>query len=229
MRSGLPLDQRGTPYVTRTKIGVTYGVPGSLRLAALLVLVAGCRTLPFPEPQLEGEYGQVLFKWTRNVALYSGLETRGFCRIAYLSPELVDAQAKKISEMRAEPPDEAQRTRERLRAQASTPTVFAVFYTPDKQSNDWNEKGSVWRIVLNLGLGQVEPQRIERIERPFNAELRALYPYLDDYSVAYVIHFPGQSAPAGFTATEADMVVAGALGKMEFKWNLLHPEKDRRR
>jgi hypothetical protein len=77
-------------------------------------------------------------------------------------------------------------------------------------------------------LGQVEPQRIERIERPFNAELRALYPYLDDYSVAYVIHFPGQVAPPGFLPAEADMVVAGALGKMEFKWSLLHPEKDRR-
>jgi len=195
---------------------------------ALLGMAGGCRTLPFPEPQLTGEYGQVLGKWTRSVAIYSGLETRGFCRAVYLSTEFVDAQAKKISEMRAELPDEAQRTRERLRAQTATPTVFAIFYTPDKTSNDWNEKNTVWRIALNLGLGQVEPQRVERLERPFNAEQRALYPYLDDYSVAYVIHFPGQTAPANFAATEADMVVAGAPGKMEFKWSLLHPEKDRR-
>ena len=197
---------------------------------AMLVAVclAGCATLPFPEPTLEGEYGKVLAKWTREVALYSGLETRGFCRTVYLSPEFVDAQAKKISDMRAELPDEAQRTRERLRAQSATPTVFSVFYTPDKLSNDWNEKNSVWRIAMNLGLGQVEPQRIERFERPYNAEMRALYPYLDDYSVAYMIHFPGQAAPTGFAPSEADMVVAGALGKMEFKWSLLHPEKDRR-
>jgi hypothetical protein len=198
-------------------------------IVALVWLVASCRTLPFPEPSLEGEYGKTLAKWTREVALYSGLETRGFCRIVYLSPEFVDAQAKKISEMRAELPDEAQRTRERLRNQTATPTVFAIFYTPDKQSNDWNEKDSVWRIALNLGLGQVAPQRIERLERPFNAELRALYPYLDDYSVAYVIHFPGQQVPPGFTPTDAELVVAGAPGKMEFKWSLLHPEKDRPR
>ncbi|HYV68392.1 MAG TPA: hypothetical protein VE964_19290 [Myxococcales bacterium] len=196
-------------------------------LVVSLGILAGCRTLPFPQPQLTGEYGLVLGKWTRSVTLYSGLETRGFCRAVFLSPEFVDAQAKKISEMRAELPDEAQRTRERLRAQAATPTVFAIFYTPDKQSNDWNEKDSVWRIALNQGLGQVEPQKIERYERPFNAEIRSLYPYLDDYSVAYLIHFPGQSAPAGFTATELQMVVAGALGKMDFKWNLLHPEKDK--
>jgi hypothetical protein len=201
------------------------------KLAVLLALssLIGCRTLPFPEPELEGAYGKVLGKWTREVALYSGLETRGFCRTIYLSGEFIDAQAKKISDMRAELPDEAQRTRQRLRAQAATPTVFSIFYTPDKYSNDWNEKNSVWRIALNLGLGQVEPQQIERIERPFNAELRALYPFLDDYSVAYMIHFPVQPAPAGFTPAEAEMVVAGALGKMDFKWSLLHPEKDRRR
>ena len=57
---------------------------------------------------------------------------------------------------------------------------------------------------------------------------RGASPYLDDYSVAYVIHFPGQSAPADFTSNEAEMVVAGAPGKMEFKWNLLHPEKDKK-
>lgn len=205
---------------------------GGLRRCFALLGAAclfGCKTLPFPEPTLEGEYGKVLAKWTREVALYSGLETRAFCRTVYLSTEFVDAQAKKISEMRSELPDEAQRTRDRLRAQAASPTVFSVFYTPEKLSNDWNEKNSVWRIAMNLGMGQVEPQRIERLERPFNAEMRALYPYLDDYSVAYMIHFPGQAAPPGFAPSEADMVASSALGKMEFKWNLLHPEKDKRR
>ena len=109
-------------------------------LLVMLVLLGACRSLPFPEPELEGEYGKTLALWTRSVAIYSGLETRGFCRVVYLSPDFVDAQAKKISQMRAELPDEAQQTREKLRAKAATPTVFAVFYSPDKQSNDWNEK-----------------------------------------------------------------------------------------
>jgi hypothetical protein len=186
---------------------------------------AACKTLPFPEPDLEGPYGQELAKWTRKTTLYSGLETRGFCRIVYLSPEMVDVQAKEISQMRAELPDQAQRTRERLRQQAATPTLFAIFYTPEKISNDWNERNSVWRIALNLGLGQVEPERIERLERPFNAELRHLYPYLDDYSVAYVIHFPAPNAPPGvpFRPTEAHLTVAGAPGRMDFVWDFTKP------
>jgi hypothetical protein len=187
-----------------------------------LLLCAGCRTLPFPEPEVEGPYGKELLKWVRKTSLYSGLETRAFCRVVYLSYEMIDAQAKHISSMRAELPDEASHTREKLHRETATPTVFAILYTPDKGANDWDAKGSVWRIAINLGMGQVEPQRIERIERPFNAELRALYPYLDDYSVAYVIHFPAQEAPAGlhFTPTEMNMIAAGALGKMEFKWDL---------
>ncbi|HWE24619.1 MAG TPA: hypothetical protein VG496_11845 [Myxococcales bacterium] len=166
--------------------------------------------------------------WTRRVAIYSGLEVRGFCRVIYMSPQFVDAQAKKIADMRAERPDEAERTREKLHADTATPTVVAVFYTPDKRSNDWNDKDSVWRIALDVGAGEAAPQRIDRFDRPFNAEFRTLYPYVDDYSVAYEIHFPAKAAPPASTLTEARLIVAGALGRMEFKWNLLHPEQDKR-
>jgi hypothetical protein len=191
-------------------------------LAIALFLCLGCRTLPFPEPDLEGPYGRSLLKWTRKTSLYSGLETRAFCRVVYLSYEMIEAQSEKISGMRAELPDEAARTRERLHRETATPTVFAILYTPDKGANDWEAKNSVWRLAVNLGYGQIEPTRIERLERPFNAEIRALYPYLDDYSVAYVVHFPGQEAPPGmhFTPTEMTMIAAGALGKMEFTWDL---------
>jgi hypothetical protein len=195
--------------------------------AVALLAAVGCKTLPFPEPELEGIYGKALTLWTRKAALYAGLETRGFCRVVYLSPDFLDAQAKMIAEMRAEHPEQEHQTRAKLLAENPTPTVFAVFYTPDRQSNDWNERESVWRLALDVGFGEVPPLRIERYDRPFNAEMRALYPYVDDYSVAYAIHFPAPQAPPGFRPTEARFVAASALGKMEFHWNLLHPEQDK--
>jgi len=210
---------------------------------AILALIAtACRTLPFPDPDLEGDYGMALKKWTRKVALYSGLETRAFVRVVYLTPEFVAAQALEISRMRAELPDKAAETLGKMREQYRQPSFFAVVYTPDKTANDWNEPNSVWRLALNMGLGERAPDKITRFEVPFNAELKVLYPYLDDYSVAYLLRFPDPVQPAStpaaarpaveqFTPVEAQLTAAGALGKMLFRWRLdggpeLPPEAD---
>jgi hypothetical protein len=200
-----------------------------LAITIISLITISCRTLPFPDPHLEGEYGKALKRWTRTVALYSGLETRAFARVVYLSPEFVTAQALEISRMRAELPDQAARTLARMRDEDRPPTFFAVVYMPDKTANDWNLPESVWRIALNLGMGEQPPVSVTRFETPFNAELRALYPYLDEYSTAYLLKFPEPSAqpqdPARtpmerFIPAEVHMVVAGALGKMTFNWRL---------
>ena len=195
-----------------------------------LALAAACRTLPFPDPDLEGEYGKALKQWTRKVALYAGLETRAFVRVVYLSPEFVNAQALEISRMRAELPEQAAQTLARLREQYRQPSFFAIVYVPDKNANDWNQSDSVWRLALNLGNGERAPDRIQRFDVPFSAEMRALYPYLDEYSVAYLIRFPDPSAPAPgsaarpasqtFTPTEAQLIAAGSPGQMRFHWRL---------
>jgi hypothetical protein len=197
---------------------------------AALVLVAACRTLPFPDPDLEGDYGKALKKWARQVALYSGLETRAFVRVVYLSPDFVNAQAAEISRMRAERPAEAANTLARLREQYRQPSFFAIVYVPDKNANDWNQSDSVWRLALDMGNGERAPDRMQRFDTPFSAELKALYPYLDDYSVAYQIRFPDPSAPAPgagarpasqtFAPVEATLVAAGAPGQMRFHWRL---------
>jgi hypothetical protein len=199
---------------------------------AMIALATACRSLPFPDPHLEGPYGEELKKWTRTVALYSGLETRAFVRLVYLSPEFVQAQAMELSRMRAELPDQAAVTLARLREDYRQPSFFAIAYFPDKTAADWNEPHSIWRIALNMGLGERPPDRILHWERPFSAEMRALWPYLDEYSTAYLLRFPDPEPPEmegtpqppanaeKFKPVEANVVIAGAVGTMRFRWRL---------
>jgi hypothetical protein len=207
-------------------------------IAALALLAAAsfsCRSLPYAPPHLETEYGQTLKRWTRTVTVYHGLETRAFVRVIALSPEMVTAEAAELSHMRAEPPDLAAETLARLREEYRQPTFFAIVYTSDRNANDWNEPGSVWRVALNLGLGERAPDRILRYEAPYSPEMKALYPYIDDYSVAYRLRFPEPSpssqetnattaqqpaarAAEAFTPAQADLLVAGSQGKMNFHW-----------
>ena len=108
---------------------------GKVAIAIVALCAASCRSLPFPDPHLEGDYGRALKRWTRTVALYSGLETRAFVRVIYLSPEFVTAQAQELSKMRAELPDQAAETLARMRSESRQPTFFAIAYVPDRNAN----------------------------------------------------------------------------------------------
>lgn len=208
-------------------------------LALCSLAVSSCKALPFPDPHLEGAYGDALAKWTRKATIYTGLDTRAFVRVVYLSPEFIKAQGAELSMLRAELPDQAAQTLERLRAETATPTLFAIVYVADKVSNDLESSSSVWRLALNLGLGEMTPISVTRFDRPFDAQLRTLYPYLDEYSVAYQIKFPSPGAPvappssgaqpatllpppapAGFEPSDGDLSMAGALGHLELHWVL---------
>ena len=190
-----------------------------LPLCALLA----CQSLPFPEPHLEGNYGELLRRWTRESEVYQGLETRAFVQVVFLAPPLVDAQSELVADVRAEPAPARARTLARMRAAAATPTFFAVVRTPDRNWNDLDSKTSVWRIAIDYGAGQFEPASVVRMEQPWSAELQTLYPYLDEYSVAYEIRFPAAATPppAGSSVQpEPALTIAGVLGQMKFDWSV---------
>jgi hypothetical protein len=189
---------------------------GTALVAGLLALTAmeSCSKIPIPEPQLEGVYGLELKQDTRRAALYKGLETRLWIHMVWLKPDLVAAQAAQLSLMRAEPPDVASARKEKMLAESAAPTFFAIVYTPIANWNDFDAKNSVWRIALEGGrLGEATPVKVTRYDGPFNAELMALYPYVDDFSTAYRIQFPPDSM-----GEKPKVLLAGTLGKVELDW-----------
>jgi hypothetical protein len=188
-------------------------VSGRAAAAACLALVAGCKTIPFPEPAIEGPYGTALRNASRRFVLYDRLETRAFARVVRLTPELVALQAERLSQMRGEPPGEAAARLAKMKAELTGPTFFAVVFTPDRETNDLESKNSHWRVACEVGGVQSLPVSVVRYERPFAAELEALYPYAVDYHVAYRVQFPAETK-----SEQPSLIVAGPLGKMEFSW-----------
>jgi hypothetical protein len=195
---------------------------------ALLVLQA-CSTLPIADQRASGPYGTALERVTRRATLYAGLETRAFVRATYLSPEFVAAQAAEISRMRAEPPAVASARLARMLEENRVPSFFVALHTPSKDWNDWNEPNSVWRLTVDLGHGQIDRPKVTRIDRP-DAETLALYPYLDPFSIGYVLHFTGEPQPApdsnlavGVISSalgQVQFMAAGALGLIRLQWAL---------
>ena len=131
--------------------------------------------------------------------------------------------------MRAEPPAESAQRLARMLDQNKVPTFFVALHTPVKEWNDWNEFESVWRLVADLGHGQIDKPKVTRIERP-DPELQALYPYLDVYSIGYFLRFDGEPQPAPADTLAASTIVsaigqvqllaAGVLGKLKLEWAL---------
>jgi hypothetical protein len=185
----------------------------ALRLGALtLLLFAGCRGLPFPEPLLDDAYGKALKQEARTSAVYQRLETRIFARLVRLTPALVEAQCREISAARSESPAQAEERLARAREESAAPTYFAVVHTPEPGWNDWQLPGSSWHLALVEGEQQTQPASVTRLDGPFSPEQQVLLPYLDDFAVLYRIRFP-----AG--ARGELLRVSGVLGRMEFDWS----------
>jgi hypothetical protein len=178
-------------------------------------LAGACRTLPFPEPTIEGEYGASLKKQTRSTVLYDRLEVRAFVHVVRVTPALARAQAARISELRGEPADVAAARRDKLLAEVGPVAFFAAVYMRRPDWNDWDsKKESSWRVALvGAGGAQVTPSAVERLERTYAPEVEALYPYVGDFPVAYRLRFAAVPPGPG-----TKLVVAGALGRLEFEW-----------
>lgn len=188
---------------------------GPVRAGVLLALAlaAGCKSLPFPDPKLEGPYGAMLERHVRSATVYEGLEARAFVRVVWVSPALAEQQARELSARRNETPAEAAARLEAARQGRGRPTFFAIVHTSDFTWNDWHKPDSAWRLAL-AARPELRPERVVRFAKPFHAEQVALYPFLDDQQVGYQIEFPPSDLPGPPT-----LELSSVLGRASFDFS----------
>lgn len=202
-----------------------------LRVAALLGLLSGCTTTPptigDPAPQLvdrraEQQYQEIFERYSDRAEIYDGFDTRMFAGTTFQSLAFREARVRRLGEFQVLPKP---RVEELLAKERAEETQFNEFHlgvhVNDYRFEDFaNRKRSIWRIVMLTPVGEAEPVSVERIGRA-NLDMRAMYPYLGVFWVAYRVRFPkvlSDGTPIiPETASHVTLRVASTLGHAELR------------
>lgn len=198
-----------------------FAAPGLLVL--ILVLLAGCDYLRsyvemVPEKGVSREYRAVLDASTRTRGLHSQLETRADLTATFKSAEFRAAYVKDYARLYGLTEEQMKTRREVLDEMASDFDEFFLYAAmPDRDANDFDRSGSVWKIYLVDDRGtRFEPMEVRRIGK-VNPLVTAFYPYVNPYhGTCYSLKFKAGSVPREGSFR---LVFTGVLGKVELSWS----------
>jgi hypothetical protein len=198
-------------------------------LGALCAMALGCSLRPprvgapgpeLPNPDAERAYQEVLARYTSHRELYALFDTRMLAAVTYQALVFREARVRRLGLFQAQPAELVAKNLADEEAEASQyHDFFLGAHLNEYRYDDFDRKDSIWRIALVTPAGELVPSSVERIGRS-NLNLRAFYPYLDDFWVAYRIRFPRVTA-SGAPVVPGDastlvLRVASVLGKADF-------------
>lgn len=181
-------------------------VGGASKLLACFawLAAAACGSVPrvgepgpsLPNAAAEKEYQSTLERYSDHAEIYDLFNTRLFTAMTYQSWRFRQARLQRVGLFKELPKEVVERNlaAERVDFDAYHEFFFGV-HTASSRFDDFDRRDSIWRIALVTDSGETTPVSIERIGRS-NLSLRAIYPYLDDFWVAYRIRFP-RTTPSG--------------------------------
>ena len=193
-------------------------------------LLLGCATVPpqvgAPPPEVHGDrseqrYQETLARFTDHSEIYLGMDTVMFADATFQAMPFREARVRRQASFQEWPEAKLQQTLEEEKAEEQkSNTFFFGEHVADYHWDDFDRSNSIWRIALVTPTGEFTPTKVLRIGRS-SLDMRAYYPYMGDFFVAYEIDFPktdekGQPVvpPDAQTVT---LKVASTLGKAEFK------------
>jgi hypothetical protein len=168
---------------------------------------------------LSEEYLTVLTKWTRSQIVYSQFETQAHINATYQNPEFHRAYLNEYSRIYHLQEGESKR-REDLQKDMVSDVVEFIFYAyiPDKTSNDFDKRGSIWTVFLVNEKGErIDPVELRKIE-PITPVIKEFFPYINPYyGITYRLRFPLLNHSGGDFRT-LKLVFASVIGNVELKF-----------
>lgn len=189
----------------------------------LAIVVTGCAT---SGKEAARDYSELLDTWTRSAKLYDGIDVRLTIHATFRNHDYRTAYVDRYVEAYRleEGSREAMYTREAEESELYN-EFFVSVSTSDVSLNDLDSRRSVWKLYLEDGSGAVlSPVSVKRISTS-SALTSALFPYMDTWSVGYIVRFPRYSAsgtePVPNEKSEyLRLRIAGLLGNGSLVWKL---------
>jgi len=202
-----------------------------LSMALMILGLCGCApqvrpgVLHGPSRVLQpSDYKVVLKTWTRSAKIYQGLDSQMFVTATFHSPEFRRVFALAFPEIYGHGGNITRRELVDLTHDIEQYlTFFVSAYTADRKWNDLAKPDSIWRLSLE-GEDGVSVSPTEIIPVKIDANLQAVYPYIDRFDKAYLVRFkladPMNRLVVKSTSEHFNLKVVSALGKANLRWVL---------
>ena len=163
---------------------------------AMSVFVTGCQTVKLkgvlhgPARDLRPkDYPKVLETWTKSAKIYQDLDTKMFITGTFHSPEFRRVFALAFPDIYGHGGNVTRRELVDLTDDIEQYlNFFVAVYTADRKWNDLNKPDSIWRLSL-VGSEGVTVSPSEIVQVKIDANLHAVYPYIDRFDKAYLVRF----------------------------------------
>jgi hypothetical protein len=169
----------------------------------------------------ERAYQDTVKKYSDHSEVYVRLDTRLLVGATFQTWPFREARVHRSAAFEKLPQAEVDKRLAAERAEADASNDFFVgVHLDDYRFDDFDRKDTIWRVALIVNGQEVTPLKVERIGRA-NVNLRALYPYLDDFWTAYRFRFVKKTAAGAELIPEGTEQVtlrfASSLGSADLK------------
>jgi hypothetical protein len=194
-------------------------------LAAAMILSSSCAGPTAVElterwPEQPRDYQAAARAWTRTGKITQGYQLVAHIHATFKSPEWRTAMVAYQTDLeRLSPSQRARLLEAEKQSAAAGYEIELLFATHEARENDLNKgERSMWRITLSDDRGgEVEATKIERDRRPPGV-IRSLFPEMDDFDRAYIVHFPRTIELLREGASQFSLRVSSPRGATELVW-----------
>ncbi len=206
---------------------------GTLWQAAPLLFAAGCVMHPpvvgerGPKARsdaAETAYQVTISKYSDRGEAYDQLDTRVFCAATYQSWVFREARVQRLASFQSQTAEQVLKTLDQERSAFDAYYEFWLgVHVNDLRFDDFDRPNSVWRLVLVTDSMEAQPSQIRRVGRA-DLNMRAIYPYMDEFWVGYWVRFPriaSNGSPVVMPGTNRIRLrVASTLGRVQMMFPL---------